>query len=89
LSASIAGWWGSSARPAVLSCWAAGSWGLRFSRRSYLHEPSAPPVVATLPAKSMSNKSIPKLVIHTIGGSSFAVIDTRDGNHIIKDGFKT
>jgi hypothetical protein len=47
------------------------------------------PSIATLPAKSMSNKSIPKLVIHTIGGSSFAVIDTRDGNHIIKDGFKT
>jgi hypothetical protein len=37
----------------------------------------------------MTNKSIPKLVIHTIGDSSFAVIDTRDGNHIIKDGFKT
>jgi hypothetical protein len=30
----------------------------------------------------MSNKSIPRLVIHTI------VIDTRDGNHVIKDGFK-
>jgi hypothetical protein len=27
-------------------------------------------------------------VIHTIGSSSFAVIDTRDGNHVIKDGFK-
>ena len=37
----------------------------------------------------MSNKSIPKLVIHTIGGSSFAVIDARQGNHIIKEGFKT
>jgi hypothetical protein len=36
----------------------------------------------------MSNKSIPRLVIHTIGSSSFAVIDTRDGNHVIKDGFK-
>jgi hypothetical protein len=47
------------------------------------------PSVATLPAKSMSNKSIPKLVIPTIGGSLFAVIDTRDGNHIIKGGFKT
>jgi len=28
-------------------------------------------------------------VIHTIGGSSFAVMDTRGGNHIIRDGFKT
>jgi len=37
----------------------------------------------------MSNKSIPKLVIHTIGGSSFAVIDTRDGNRVVKEGFKT
>jgi len=37
----------------------------------------------------MTNRSIPKLVIHTIGGGSFAVIDTRDGKHIIKDGFKT
>jgi len=37
----------------------------------------------------MSKNSIPKLVIHTIGGNSFAVIDTRAGNRVIKDGFKT
>ena len=37
----------------------------------------------------MSDKSIPKLVIHTTGGNSFAVIDTRKGNHIVKDGFKS
>ena len=48
-----------------------------------------PPAVVTLPAKPMSNKSIPKLVIHTIGGSSFAVIDTGNGNHVLKEGFKT
>jgi hypothetical protein len=47
------------------------------------------PALATLPPKPMSKNSIPRLVIHTIGGSSFAVIDTRDGNHIVKEGFKT
>jgi hypothetical protein len=47
------------------------------------------PSVATLPAKSMSNKPIPKLVNSHDWGSSFAVIDSRDGNRIIKDGFKT
>jgi hypothetical protein len=37
----------------------------------------------------MSDQPIPKLVIHTTGGDSFVVIDTRNGNYIVKDGFKT